>query len=207
MSAGLLQVLTEDRVLALPRLPRIDDPAALVGALAAGGIRVVEFAFTTPGVERAIAAAAGAAGTLVGAGTVLDAEQVHRAADAGARFLVTPGVRAGVAEAAAAVGLPVVMGALTPTEVVDAAGLGAVAVKIFPAETVGPAYFRHLAGPLPDVPLVASGGVDAGSAPAYLSAGALAVTAGSGVVRRTDVEAGDWAAVTAAAAAFTAAVR
>ncbi|AGW40352.1 arginase [Leifsonia xyli subsp. cynodontis DSM 46306] len=89
----LIETLTADRALAVVRAPRIDDPVALCRALGAGGIRVVEFTFTTPGVEEVIAAAtAGEHDALVGAGTVTDARSAEAAIAAGAQFLVTPGL-------------------------------------------------------------------------------------------------------------------
>ncbi|MBS1673412.1 MAG: bifunctional 4-hydroxy-2-oxoglutarate aldolase/2-dehydro-3-deoxy-phosphogluconate aldolase [Actinobacteria bacterium] len=207
MTADVMELLREDRALALPRLADIPDPLPLLAALAAGGIHVVEFAFTTPGVTDLIAASADAPGVRVGAGTVTTAAEARDAIAAGAAFLVTPAVITEVAEAGAAHGVPVIMGAFTPTEALGAHRLGAAAVKIFPAETVGPGYFRHLHGPFPHLPLVASGGLHEGNAAEYLRAGALAVTAGSSVVSATDVAEGRWDAVTERARAFQAASR
>lgn len=203
----VMALLRRDAALALPRLARIPDPLPLLAALAAGGIHVVEFAFTTPGVTEVIAAAAGAPGVRVGAGTVTTVAEARDAIAAGAAFLVTPAVIAEVTEVARAHDVPVIMGAFTPTEALTAARLGAAAVKIFPAETVGPGFFRHLAGPFPQLPLVASGGLHEGNAADYLRAGAIAVTAGSSVVSATDASEGNWAAVTAKARAFLAAAR
>lgn len=203
----VMELLRADAALALPRLASIPDPVPLLTALAAGGIHVVEFAFTTPGVTGLIAAGAAVAGVRVGAGTVTTAAQARDAIAAGAAFLVTPGVVDEVAEVARAHDVPVVMGALTPTEALAAVRLGAAAVKIFPADTVGPGYFRHLAGPFPDMPLVASGGLHAGNAADYLAAGAIAVTAGSSVVSAADVAQERWDAVTARAGEFLAAAR
>ncbi|MFD6699807.1 MULTISPECIES: bifunctional 4-hydroxy-2-oxoglutarate aldolase/2-dehydro-3-deoxy-phosphogluconate aldolase [unclassified Microbacterium] len=203
----VMALLRRDAALALPRLARIPDPLPLLAALAAGGIHVVEFAFTTPGVTDVIAAGAGAPGVRVGAGTVTTAAEARDAIAAGAAFLVTPAVIAEVTEVARGHDVPVIMGAFTPTEALTAARLGAAAVKIFPAETVGPGFFRHLAGPFPQLPLVASGGLHEGNAADYLRAGAIAVTAGSSVVSATDASAGNWAAVTAKARAFLAAAR
>ncbi|NUS50930.1 MAG: hypothetical protein HOQ22_07820, partial [Nocardioidaceae bacterium] len=90
----LRTLLAEQRVLAVVRAPQLPDPVALCAALAAGGIRVVELTFTTPGVEKHLAAATEHAGddVVVGAGTVLGADQATAAVQAGARFLVTPAV-------------------------------------------------------------------------------------------------------------------
>lgn len=203
MNTALLEVLSDDRALALPRLAEVPEPQRLVAALAAGGIRVVEFAFTTPGVEQVIAEAAGSEASLVGAGTVTSAEQGRRAVSAGAQFLVTPCVVPEVV----GLGVPVLMGAMTPTEVHAAVVAGAAAVKVFPAQTLGAAYLRHLAGPFPGIRLVASGGLDDTNAADYVAAGALAVTAGSSVVAAAAVAAGDWEAITRRALSFTEAAR
>ncbi|WP_051966398.1 bifunctional 4-hydroxy-2-oxoglutarate aldolase/2-dehydro-3-deoxy-phosphogluconate aldolase [Kitasatospora mediocidica] len=203
----LRAALSADPVIAVVRAPRIPDPAALCAALAEGGIRWVEFTFTTPGVTQALArASAAGTGCRIGVGTVLTAEQAERGIEAGASFLVTPGCRAQVARAAREAGVPVVLGALTPTEVAEAVELGAAAVKIFPARAFGPGYFKDLAGPYPDVPLVASGGVSTLNAADFLAHGALAVCAGTEVVAPELVAAADWAAITRRARLFTAAL-
>ncbi|MER6298533.1 bifunctional 4-hydroxy-2-oxoglutarate aldolase/2-dehydro-3-deoxy-phosphogluconate aldolase [Kitasatospora sp. NPDC001539] len=196
------RALDGESVIAVVRAPRIPDAAALCAALAEGGIRLTELTYTTPDVTAHLARAAGA-GWRVGVGTVLTAEQAERGIAAGASFLVTPGCRPEVAEAARAAGVPVVLGALTPTEVARAVDLGAAAVKIFPARAFGPGYFRDLHGPYPEVPLVASGGVNAGNAAEFLAQGALAVCAGTDVVPPEAVVAGDWAEITRRARAFT----
>ncbi|MBR7837029.1 bifunctional 4-hydroxy-2-oxoglutarate aldolase/2-dehydro-3-deoxy-phosphogluconate aldolase [Actinospica durhamensis] len=191
-STDVLHAIAADRVLAVVRAPRVPDPAALCAALADGGIRTVEFTFTTPGVADVLAQAAAARrpGTHLGAGTVLTADQAAAAIDAGAEFLVTPALRPEVAKVAARAGIPVLMGALTPTEVLTAVELGAAAVKIFPAATFGPRYLKDLRGPFPDARLVPSGGVNAGNARAFLELGAFAVCCGTDVVPPDLVAAG-----------------
>ncbi|MEJ3654435.1 bifunctional 4-hydroxy-2-oxoglutarate aldolase/2-dehydro-3-deoxy-phosphogluconate aldolase [Actinomycetes bacterium KLBMP 9759] len=201
----LMDVLRADRALTVVRADRIPDPVALASALADGGIRTVELTFTTPGVLDHIAAAAGA-GVLIGAGTVMSAEQARAAIDSGARFLVTPGLRPAVAEVAVAAGVPVFLGAFTPTEVATALDMGAAAVKIFPAGRLGPKYLSDLRGPYPGIGLVPSGGLSADNAAEYLAAGALAVSAGTSVVPPAVVEAGEWAEITARARTFAAAI-
>ena len=187
-----LSVIAEDRILAVVRAPRIPDPAELCAALASGGIRAVEFTYTTPGLPEILAAAADARkpGQHIGAGTVVTAEQAHAAIDAGAEFLVTPAVRPEVAAVAARHNVPVFLGALTPTEVLQAMDLGAAAVKIFPASAVGPRYLKDLRGPFPDAKLVPSGGVSSANARDFLDQGAFAVCCGTEVVPPTTVAAG-----------------
>ncbi|MER5185706.1 bifunctional 4-hydroxy-2-oxoglutarate aldolase/2-dehydro-3-deoxy-phosphogluconate aldolase [Streptomyces sp. NPDC002896] len=203
MTADFLGQLSKDRVIAVVRAPKIPDAAALCEALRAGGIQWIEFTHTTPGVAAHLRRAVADGHDGVGAGTVLTASQAAELIDAGAQYLVTPGCRPDVAKAAAAAKVPVVMGALSPTEVGLALDLGADAVKIFPARAFGPRYLQDLAGPFPDVPLVASGGVNADNAAGFLTAGALAVCAGSEVVPPSVVAAGDWPEITRRARVFT----
>ncbi|TDD24542.1 bifunctional 4-hydroxy-2-oxoglutarate aldolase/2-dehydro-3-deoxy-phosphogluconate aldolase [Kribbella turkmenica] len=204
----MLDLLRADRVLTVVRAPQIGDARDLCAALVAGGIHVVELTYTTPDLPRHLERAASTTaetGAVVGAGTVQTGAHAQQAVDAGAQFLVTPGQgpeAAAVADAARAAGIPVVLGALTPSEVMTALALGSDAVKIFPAHQFGPKYFKDLNGPFPGVPLIPSGGVNAGNARDFLSAGALAVSAGTDVVAPADVAAGNWQEITAKAATF-----
>ncbi|MFI7386079.1 bifunctional 4-hydroxy-2-oxoglutarate aldolase/2-dehydro-3-deoxy-phosphogluconate aldolase [Streptomyces sp. NPDC049813] len=127
----------------------------------------------------AVVAAGAARGKAVGAGTVTSVERLERAVAAGAAFTVAPGLDAGVARASAAAGLPHLPGVATAGEVQAARGLGLGWLKAFPASVLGVEWFRAMRGPFPEVPFVATGGVDAGSAAAYLEAGARVVAVGS----------------------------
>lgn len=178
----LLAELRVRRALCIVRAPEIPDPVGLAGVLVEAGLPIVEFAFTTPGAARLIERASTVDGVIMGAGTVLTVQQARDAISAGATFLLTPGIRREVAREASRQGVPVVLGAMTPTEVADAVELGSAAVKVFPAVRLGPGYIKDLRGPFPDIPLVVSGGINAGNAAGYLAAGAIAATAGSGVV-------------------------
>src|SRR5699024_8466083 len=203
-----LAALREDRVLSMVRAPHVDDVAALSAALVTGGIRVIELTFTIAELPRLLRTAGEAApdtGAVVGAGTVRTAAQAGEAIAAGARFVVTPGMgpdAADIVRLAHASDAGVILGAFSPSEVITAAELGADMVKIFPARACGPKYLSDLQGPLPEVPLVPSGGIDNGNAADYLDAGALAVTAGTSVVAPADVVERRWADITAKAAAF-----
>jgi 2-dehydro-3-deoxyphosphogluconate aldolase / (4S)-4-hydroxy-2-oxoglutarate aldolase len=183
VSGGFLDELTQARLLAIIRStdPEAATQTALV--LLESGIRFLEVSLVTTEALRVIAEVARRApdGCLIGAGTVLTRDDVARAQEAGARFMVTPAVTESVAESVAR-GIPVLAGAFTPTEVVAALNLGATAVKLFPAANGGPAYLRALRDPLPDVPFVPVGGVDAARAAEYLGAGAIAVGVGSPLV-------------------------
>jgi 2-dehydro-3-deoxyphosphogluconate aldolase/(4S)-4-hydroxy-2-oxoglutarate aldolase len=211
-AAGTLhRVLAEQAVVAVVRAPQVPDVAALCEALRSGGIGVVELTFTTAGIEEDLAAAARYAasvdGVVVGAGTVTRPDQARAAIDAGASFLVTPGVgptTPEVARIATDAAVPLMLGAFTPSEVMVALDLGAEVVKVFPASLGGPRLIADLRGPFPDVPLVPSGGVTADNARAFLDAGAVAVSAGTGVVPPAAVAEGDWDRIEAAARDFRA---
>ncbi|WFE99689.1 bifunctional 4-hydroxy-2-oxoglutarate aldolase/2-dehydro-3-deoxy-phosphogluconate aldolase [Micromonospora sp. WMMD964] len=146
------------------------------------GIDVVEVPVATADAVPALRAAVEAGverGRIVGAGTVLDVEQVTASADAGAAFTVAPGLDLTIADAAAARGLPHLPGVATPTEAQQALRHGLTWLKAFPAITLGPAWFKALAGPLPQLRFVATGGLDAGNAAPFLQAGVRVVAVGS----------------------------
>jgi 2-dehydro-3-deoxyphosphogluconate aldolase/(4S)-4-hydroxy-2-oxoglutarate aldolase len=197
-----LSELAQERLLVIIRG---SDPEAAVAAslvLLRSGIRFLEVSLVTVDALGVIAEVTRAApdGSVIGAGTVLTRDDVHRAAEAGARFMVTPAVTDSVAESVAA-GIPVLAGAFTPTEALTAMGLGAAAVKLFPAAVGGPAYLRALRDPLPSVPFVPVGGVDMALAADYLAVGAVAVGVGSPLVGDA-ARGGDLDALRSRAAAF-----
>lgn len=199
-----LSELAQERLLVIIR--GADPEAAIATSLVLlqSGIRFLEVSLVTADALGVIAEVARSApdGAVIGAGTVLTRDDVTRAAEAGARFMVTPAVTESVAESVA-LGIPVLAGAFTPTEVLTAMGLGATAVKLFPSALGGPAYLRALRDPLPDVPFVPVGGVDVTLAADYLAVGAVAVGVGSPLVGDA-VRGGDLDALRARAAAFLA---
>jgi 2-dehydro-3-deoxyphosphogluconate aldolase/(4S)-4-hydroxy-2-oxoglutarate aldolase len=176
----LKAALAEHRLVAILRATEASRFADAGVVLHAAGIRLLEATLTTPGAPAAINALRLALGedALVGAGSVREASDVDIAVDAGARYLVTPTVNPAVLERAAALDVPVICGALTPTEIDQAWRLGAAAVKVFPIAAVGGvAYLRAIRAPLPDVPLVPTGGVHLADVESYLRSGAIAVAA------------------------------
>ncbi|WP_338699117.1 bifunctional 4-hydroxy-2-oxoglutarate aldolase/2-dehydro-3-deoxy-phosphogluconate aldolase [Streptomyces sp. Q6] len=130
-------------------------------------------------VLRAVVAAGAERGKPVGAGTVTSARRLGWAVSAGAAFTVAPGLDTEVARDSVAAGLPHLPGVATPTEVQAARGLGLDWLKAFPASVLGTGWFRAMRGPFPEVPFVATGGIDAENAGAYLDAGARVVAVGS----------------------------
>jgi 2-dehydro-3-deoxyphosphogluconate aldolase / (4S)-4-hydroxy-2-oxoglutarate aldolase len=171
-------------------------------AVAAGGITIVEVTMTVPGALEAISQLIKTLGSevIVGAGTVLDAQAARQCFDAGAEFLVSPGLDLGTIKAAQDAGKLIMAGALTPTEVITAWKAGADFVKVFPASAVGgAAYLKALRGPLPQVPLVPTGGVNLNTAADFLRAGASALGIGGELVLAAALKSGETAQITALA--------
>jgi Entner-Doudoroff aldolase len=141
----VLTVVQEDRVVAVVRADAIADPRGLATTLADAGIRCVEFTFTTPDVLGAISAARNG-DAVVGAGSVLDADQARGAVEAGARFVVSPACVPELGPVCRELSVPLFLGAYTPTEIVAARRAGATAIKLFPAAVGGAAYLKQLLG-------------------------------------------------------------
>src|SRR2546421_6089306 len=162
-------------------------------AVCQGGIPIVEITMTVPGALEVIRELAknSASDVLVGAGTVLNAEAARRCLDAGAQFLVSPGLNLKTVELAVREGKLIMAGALTPTEVITAWEAGADFVKIFPCGQVGGAkYIKALKGPLPQVPLVPTGGVNLSTAAEFIEAGAAALGVGGELVSAEGLKSG-----------------
>jgi 2-dehydro-3-deoxyphosphogluconate aldolase/(4S)-4-hydroxy-2-oxoglutarate aldolase len=192
------------------RAPSAALAVRAVEAILAGGISVFEITMTVPGAVGVIRSLAErfADRALVGAGTVLSADDARACIDAGAQFIVSPGFDAATVAAAHEAGAAAMPGALTPTEVIAAWKSGAEMVKIFPAGAVGGAkYLRALRGPLPDVKLLPTGGVSLATVPEYIAAGAAALGIGSELVDPAALAAGEDAALTGRAAALADALR
>ena len=180
-----------DRVLEIGIVPVVRAPSPGEARIAAaavcqGGIPIVEITMTVPGALDVIRELAknSASDVLVGAGTVLNAEAARRCLDAGAQFLVSPGLNLKTVELAVREGKLIIAGALTPTEVITAWEAGADFVKIFPCGQVGGAkYIKALKGPLPQIPLVPTGGVNLNTAAEFIEAGAAALGIGGELVQ------------------------
>ena len=180
---------------------RFSDPGPLVNvvkALADGGVTVAEVTLTVPNALDVIREAKRQLGdrVLLGAGTVLDPETARAALLAGAEFLVAPAVNLDVIRLCRRYDKLVMPGAFTPTEVLTAWEAGADVVKVFPADVVGPAFFKALRGPLPQVKLMPTGGVDLTTAAEFLKAGAVCLGVGGQLVDPKLVAAGDFAKIT-----------
>ena len=180
----LQSVLSERRLLAIVRGRHAESVLESVLTLADAGVGLIEVSLTSAKALDAISRARTALGpeTIIGAGTVVTAQDARDARAAGAEFVVTPGLGDGALEARH-VSLPAIVGALTPSEVIAANAIGAVAVKLFPASALGGSeYLRALRAPFPGIPFVPVGGVDAESGRRYLELGATAIGVGSPLI-------------------------
>lgn len=167
-------------------LRKVPDAERLVETLTRVGVGVVEVTLDSPKADEVIARLRRRGDVTVLAGTVLTTDDVERAVAAGAEACVGPTFVPEVVERCLELEVPAIPGAFTPTEIVAAWKAGAALVKLFPAATLGPRYVRDLLGPLVDVPLLATGGIDAGNAGAFIQAGVVAVAAGSAVTGADD---------------------
>jgi len=191
---------------------RAESSASLVGvvqALAEGGVTAAEITFTVPDAVEVIRQVRREVGdsVVLGAGTVLDPETARAALLAGAEYIVSPVVNLEVIRLCRRYDKVVMPGAFTPTEVVTAWEAGASVVKIFPADLGGPAFLKALRGPLPQVRLMPTGGVDLTTAEAFLRAGACCLGVGGSLVEPKAVAASDFGRIRDLARQFAAIVR
>jgi 2-dehydro-3-deoxyphosphogluconate aldolase/(4S)-4-hydroxy-2-oxoglutarate aldolase len=171
-------------VIAVIRGATPESIISIGNALKDGGVTALEITMETPRAASVIEAAAAYFGdeVLVGAGTVLDPETARMAILSGAKFIFSPTVRKETITMAKRYGVISVPGAFTPTEILTAYEYGADLIKVFPADAFGPSYLKNIAGPLPHIPLMPTGGVDLHNTADYMKAGAVAVGVGSTLV-------------------------
>jgi 2-dehydro-3-deoxyphosphogluconate aldolase/(4S)-4-hydroxy-2-oxoglutarate aldolase len=191
--ADLRRVL-ECGLVAVVRSPDSQQLVEVTRALADGGVTVAEITMTVPDALDVVRQVRRALGdrVLLGAGTILDAETARAALLAGAEYLVAPTVNFEVIRLCQRYDKLVMPGAFTPTEILGAWEAGADVIKVFPAEVVGPAFFRAVRGPLPQVRLMPTGGVDLTTAADFLRAGACCLGVGSQLVEPKAVAEGNF---------------
>jgi 2-dehydro-3-deoxyphosphogluconate aldolase/(4S)-4-hydroxy-2-oxoglutarate aldolase len=178
-----LELIFEHRIVAILRGCEPAHVLPIAEALYAGGVRLLEITLNSPGAFEAIETASARLGDsmVIGAGTVLDAAEATSAIAAGARFVLSPSLDIPTIRRTIDLGAVSIPGAFTATEILTAWRHGASIVKVFPA-SVGPAYFRDLRGPLPQIPLMPTGGVNLDNIREFDKAGAVAFGIGSALV-------------------------
>jgi 2-dehydro-3-deoxyphosphogluconate aldolase/(4S)-4-hydroxy-2-oxoglutarate aldolase len=186
----LRQVL-DTGIVAVVRSQDSQQLVETVRALADGGVTVVEITMSVPGALDVVKAVRSALGerVLLGAGTILDPETCRMAILAGAEYIVAPTLNLDVIRLCQRYDKLVMPGAFTPTEILAAWEAGADIVKVFPADVVGPAFFKAIKGPLPQVRVMPTGGVDLTTAASFLKAGACCLGVGGQLVEPSAIAA------------------
>ncbi len=204
----LRQVL-ECGIVAVVRSPDSQQLVEAVRALADGGVTVAEITMTVPGALDVVKAVRAALGdrVLLGAGTILDPETARAAILAGAEYIVSPTINLEVIKMCQRYDKLIMPGAFTPTEILTAWEAGADIVKVFPADVVGPAFFKAVKGPLPQIRLMPTGGVDLTTAPAFLKAGACCLGVGGQLVEPAAIAARNFGRIRELAQQYSAIVK
>lgn len=196
-AARVDELLTQAPVLPVLSIEHLDDAVPLAKALVEGGLPVLEVTLRSAvAIEAIRRIAAEVPGALVGAGTVLDASALHAVAEAGALFAIAPGSTEALYAAAANADIPFLPAISTASELMRGLEHGHRRFKFFPAESSGgiPAL-KSFAGPFADVRFCPTGGIDAGSAPAYLALPNVITVGGSWMVPRKALDARDWTTI------------
>jgi len=203
------RIKTLDRIIktgiaAVIRAKSSDHLVQVADAIKEGGVDVIEVTMTTPNALQVIEEVAGKYGdeVLIGVGTVLDAETCRMAILAGAEFIVGPCLDRDMIEMAHRYDKLVMPGTFTPTEILQAWQWGADLIKVFPADILGPTFFKDVLGPLPQVRMVPTGGVDLTTAADFLKAGCVALCAGGALIDSKAVAEGRFDVVTDTARRF-----
>jgi len=183
-----LNTIIDTKIVAIIRGADPKDVLSIVKALHEGGIRAVEIALNSPGALDLIKEVTGEMGAdmMVGAGTVLDPESARAALLAGARFILSPTLNLETIKMTKRYGAVSIPGAYTPTEILQAFEAGADIIKVFPASALGPGYFKDVHGPLSQIPLLPTGGINLDNIRAYIEAGAVGVAVASALVNTNE---------------------
>jgi 2-dehydro-3-deoxyphosphogluconate aldolase/(4S)-4-hydroxy-2-oxoglutarate aldolase len=206
--AEIIDRILNPGIVAIIRADSSEHVVDAAGALFEGGVLAIEVTMNTPNALQAITAMREKldGNAVIGVGTVLDAETARAAILAGAQFVVTPATREETIRICNRYGKPIISGAFTPTECLAAHEYGADFVKFFPAEHAGLTYIKNILAALPMLRIIPTGGVTVDTVADYLSAGCVALAAGSSLVNNDLLNRADWKTITARASALVAAV-
>lgn len=203
-----MQRIEASGIVAIIRANSSNELIKTAEAIKNGGVDVIEITMTTPGALSVITEVSKYLGdeVLIGVGSVLDAETARVAMLAGAEFVVSPVTKNDVIDTCNRYGKVVIPGAFTPTEILYAWETGADYVKVFPSSGVGPSYIKDIKAPLPQIPLIPTGGINIENAADFIRAGSAALGVGSALVSNTIIESGDFKKLTQRAKELVSAV-
>ena len=205
-AAAFVEQFSQLQASAILRTHDQHKAALAMEAAIRGGFRVVEFTLSIPGALELVQDFVRRDDLIVGTGTVLDANDARLSVEAGAQFLVSPAVDEGMIRAAVEMDVASMPGTHTPTEMLQATRAGAQMCKLFPAPAGGPAWVKATLGPLPDIRIVPTNGVDEHNAGEWLAAGCFGVGFVATLFHPEDIATGNWEAIEARASRCLAAV-
>jgi 2-dehydro-3-deoxyphosphogluconate aldolase / (4S)-4-hydroxy-2-oxoglutarate aldolase len=193
-----LSLVRSQRAIAVVRAPTLEMGIKMARSVAAGGMKLIEITWDSPQPAKLVAHLRTELSTcVIGAGTLLSAEQVQEAIAAGAEFLFSPHLNLDLIRVAIDWQVPIIPGALSPSEIVSAWQAGAASVKVFPVQALGGAeYIRHLQGPLAAIPLIPTGGVTLENARTFIDAGAIAVGLAGQLFPKQAIATQNWIEIT-----------
>ena len=208
-AADVIQQIEATGIVAIIRAADSAQLIDVVSALRDGGVTCIEVTMTTPNALEVIRQARVASGesAAIGVGTVLDAQTARAAILAGAQFVVAPVLDLPTIETCKRYSVPVMPGAMTPTEIVHAWQAGADFVKVFPTSTLGATFIKDLRGPLPQIKLVPTGGVNLDTVADFIMAGCAAVGVGGALVSSQALAKRDLTAIRRTATEFLERIR
>lgn len=204
----VLEQILDCGIVAIVRADTAQEAIQAAEACFEGGVIALEITFTTPGAAEAIRCLREkytSGNMVIGAGTVLDSETARIAILSGAQFIVAPNVSTETGRLCNRYQIPYLPGASTIKDIVEAMEVGASIVKVFPGEVLGPAFIKAVHGPLPQAPLMPTGGVNLDNARQWIEAGSVALGVGGNLTR--GAKTGDFASVTKLAREFIEVVR
>lgn len=193
-----LNILKQEKIIAVIRSKDVDQAIFMAIAVAKGGINLIEITWNSYKPSEIIKILnRQLPNCLIGTGTILTESDLKEAVNLSVKFIFTPHINLKFIKKTQKAHIPIIPGALTPTEIITAWQMGATAVKIFPIASVGGEnYLKHLRSPLGDIPLIPTGGVNLHNAPKLIEAGAIAVGMGGDLFPKTLIEAKNWEAIT-----------
>lgn len=188
--SSILETIVSSGVIAVIRLKDRNKLLKVVEAISAGGVKCIEITMTVPGAVDMIRELSDKVpkDVILGAGTVTDVQTANDVINAGAKFVVGPVLNADIIALCRKRGVVVMPGCFTPTEIHAAWKAGADIVKVFPATSLGPRYFKDIAGPFPEIRLMPTGGVTIDNVGEWIQAGAVAVGIGSDLLDKKAIE-------------------
>jgi 2-dehydro-3-deoxyphosphogluconate aldolase/(4S)-4-hydroxy-2-oxoglutarate aldolase len=205
---SVLKQIIDTGVVAVIRASSKEQLNGIADALVAGGVLALEVTMTTPKAIAGIQMLADRLGdsAVIGVGTVIDPATARDAIAAGAQFVVSPAFDPEIVATTRRYGKVSIPGGFTPTEILRAWTAGADIVKVFPSTALGPAFFKDILAPLPQLRLTPTGGVDLKNCGDWIKAGAACVGVGSAMLSKDALAKSDWPAITALAKSFVAAI-